>query len=137
MRSPKFSLAVAVIAADGATACSTQGSLKTRPDFRGHSVRNNNAKNILELIFGNHDIFEADVDIEQEQTPVGEITNTKGGYEVAGFCHDGSYRVLSRKTGQLIDLAPKQLDKATLFAHFGQEYCVTNSVRWDMKLGVW
>lgn len=88
---------------------------------------------ILSLIFRNDNISSFDFDVEPALP--GRITSSKGGFEVAGFGQDGKYRILSRKTGQLVDIAPKQLDKATLFAHIGQDYCTRHFTKPDPETG--
>ena len=88
---------------------------------------------ILSLIFHNDNISSFDFDVEPALP--GRITSSKGGFEVAGFGQDGKYRILSRKTGQLVDIAPKQLDKATLFAHIGQDYCTRHFTKPDPETG--
>lgn len=90
---------------------------------------------VLNLIFGGNNNLTAANDNNQPCHSVGEISHLEGGFEVAGFCLNGNYRILSRKTGQMVDLAPKQLDEATLFAQIGMSYCIKNYSTQDPKTG--
>jgi hypothetical protein len=51
-----------------------------------------------------------------------DLMHRDGGFEVAGFDLNGNYRILSRKTGQLVTLSGK-LDGSTLLKTIGVEYC--------------
>ena len=91
---------------------------------------------VLSLIFGAGNTAPNATDTVQPPHPIAEITRPGGGFEVAGFCLNGHYRILSRKTGQMVDLGPKQLDEATLFAHIGMSYCLKNYGDQDPKTGI-
>jgi len=90
---------------------------------------------VMNLIFGNSNSLTNATDTVKSPHPIAEITRQGGGFEVAGFCLNGSYRILSRKTGQIVDLGPKQLDEATLLAHIGMSYCLKNYGGQDPKTG--
>lgn len=92
---------------------------------------------VLSLIFGGYNANATVTETTKEvSSPVGQITRPQGGFEVAGFCLNGSYRILSRKTGQIVELSPKQLDEATLYAHIGMSYCIKNFSAADPKTGM-
>ncbi len=89
---------------------------------------------VLNLIFGgNNNRAPASA---QPNYSIGDITRLGGGFEVAGFCPNGNYRILSRKTGQLVELSPKQLDENTLLAHVGMAYCAKHFGATDPKSGI-
>jgi len=90
---------------------------------------------VLNLIFGLSNNVTNAADTVPPFHSIAEITRPGGGFEVAGFCLNGNYRILSRKTGQIVDLGPKQLDEATLFAHIGMSYCLKNYGTQDAKTG--
>lgn len=52
--------------------------------------------------------------------PVSSITWTNGGWEPVGYALDGSYVVLSRKTGQLVTLRAQDLNEKKLLVQLGQ-----------------
>lgn len=93
--------------------------------------------NVLSVLFGGNKAFNSQTDetTRQPTLSIAEIAYPEGGFEVAGFCMNGNYRVLSRKTGQMVELGPRQLEEATFFAHFGMSYCVNNFCEIDPKTG--
>ena len=80
--------------------------------------------NVLSVLFGSSNkAAKSEANSANVTYSVAEIARHEGGFDVAGFNLDGSYRILSRKTGQVVDLGAKQLDEATLFAKLGVAYC--------------
>ena len=80
--------------------------------------------NVLSVLFGNGSkAAKPEANSTNATYYIAEIARHEGGFDVAGINLDGSYRILSRKTGQVVDLGAKHLDEATLFAKLGVAYC--------------
>lgn len=80
--------------------------------------------NVLSILFGNGiKSGKSETNAALVDYSVAEISRRCGGFDAVGFNLDGSYRVLSRKTGQIVDLGAKQLGEANLLAKFGVAYC--------------
>lgn len=93
--------------------------------------------NVLSVLFGGNKSHNSQP-TESKRLPelsIAEIVYPEGGFEVAGFCMNGNYRIWSRKTGQMVELKPKQLDEANFFAHIGMSYCINNFCELDPKTG--
>jgi len=87
-------------------------------------IENPMQNNVLSVLFGSSNkAAKSETNSANVAYSVAEIARHEGGFDVAGFNLDGSYRILSRKTGQVVDLGAKQLDEATLFAKLGVAYC--------------
>ena len=91
--------------------------------------------NIIELIFPRYQNASLVASCNHPPQHTGAIASQDGGFEVAGFCPNGHYRILSRKSGRMVDLAPTQLGKATLFAQLGMSYCMKNYSTQHPKTG--
>ncbi len=76
--------------------------------------------NVLSLFSKPRNQSEATVTKNRVPPAEGYITSPEGGWEPAGFDLDGSYVVLSRKTGQLINLQARDLDQKKLVLLLGQ-----------------
>lgn len=80
--------------------------------------------NVLSVLFGNGaKAIKPEGTTAAVNYSIAEISRRNGGFDVTGFNLDGSYQILSRKTGQIVNLGAKQLDEATLFAKLGVAYC--------------
>lgn len=80
--------------------------------------------NVLSVLFGNGaKAIKSETIAPTLSYSKADIARPNGGFDVAGFNLDGSYRILSRKTGQIVDLGANQLGEATLFAQLGVAYC--------------
>lgn len=89
--------------------------------------------NVLSVLFGSNNKAKAEATGIAAQHSIAEITWAEGGWSTAGYLPTGEYRILSRKTGLVVDLRPKQLDEATLRAFIGNSYCNDNYSEEDPK----
>ncbi|BAL94969.1 hypothetical protein [Rubrivivax gelatinosus] len=88
---------------------------------------------ILSALFGSHKAAAAPALKAVPPSPSrAELIHPGGGFDVAGYDLNGSYRVLSRKTGQLVTLSGK-LDEATLLTKLGAAYCLDHYGTMDPK----
>lgn len=89
--------------------------------------------NVFSILFGNINKRTNLMPATAQVAPIWEettIISDRGGFEIAGFTSAGKYRLLSRKTGKIVELGPKQLDKDSLIAHFGIDFykdCISQS----------
>lgn len=88
---------------------------------------------VLSVIFGSNKKAQAQATGIAAHHSIAEITWPEGGWSPAGFMPTGEYRILSRKTGLVVDLRPKQLDEATLRAFVGNSYCTDHYSEEDQK----
>jgi hypothetical protein len=93
--------------------------------LQAHPTEKLMKNNVLSVLFGNSDkaIKSEGPSTAAVSYSVADISRRNGGFDVAGFNLDGSYRILSRKTGRITDLGAKQLDEGNLFAALGVAYC--------------
>lgn len=88
---------------------------------------------ILSALFGSHKPAAAPALKAVPPAPCpADLLHPGGGFDVAGYDLNGNYRVLSRKTGQLVTLSGK-LDDATLLTKLGAAYCLDNYSTMDPK----
>lgn len=82
----------------------------------------NNSK-VLSVLFGSHKATATPSlkTVAPAYSPA-DLMRPGGGFDVAGYDMNGSYRVLSRKTGQLVTL-PAKLDDSTLLTKLGASFC--------------
>lgn len=88
--------------------------------------------NVLSILFGKKPQVVAAP--EAPQYSAGALRHPGGGFAAVGFDFDGSYLVLSRKTGRLVTLKGR-LDESTLLSKFGAAYCMNEYGEEDPKLG--
>ncbi len=89
--------------------------------------------NVLSVFFGSNNKAKAEATGIAASHSIAEITWAEGGWSTAGYLPTGEYRILSRKTGLVVDLRPKQLDEATLRAFIGNSYCKDHYSEEDPK----
>lgn len=92
-------------------------------------------KNIIKAVFGKKNVTPGhSTEFAKSFTAMQRIARPEGGWEPVGFDENGHYVILSRKTGKLVTLRPKQLDGDTLRGVVGTHYCNENHVEHDSKL---
>lgn len=88
---------------------------------------------VLSVIFGSNKKAKVTASGNAASYSIADIRRAEGGWAPAGYLPSGNYAILSRKTGLVIELHPKQLNEAMLRAHVGNAYCNDNYSEEDPK----